>query len=319
MIVIDVIYYFKHVQNNDLHFKSKFTEDGIRYRLLRQKESDRYDYLKLQRDKSATWFYRAYIYTVEQAMELEINFRENWKEEKPDTHKEYFGKHVFCQLDDWVRTEHQTDDGEYWVMQVLWRNENPSFPHIRTPSGTYTTFIGKERGHRNKVFDGADLATQYRMGTKKPYEKSNFMHGGFTEREKLLVFFIVSLIMEFGYYNKDIVKLAYHKSYGFHPTWIKVSHIMQSEKIMGKVAGELSKKLKDKKMDEDWVLEQLKSMGEKDYQHDPTRRERVVRLVGAMNEMPVYENQLVGPDSNSPAKAMDAETQSDLKMLGGGS
>lgn len=295
------------MENNDLYFKSFFTDDGIRYRSLRQKEADRYEYLGLKR--SGKWFH-AFIYTLDQALELGIEFRENWKEENPNIEKKYFGDYVFCQREDWLITD-ADDNGELWVMQTLWRNENRQFPHIRTATGTYSWL---RNGY--KAFDGIDLQTQYRMGTSKPYALTGFNNGILSPREKLLVTFIVSLIMEFGYYSRDIVRLAYRKAYthSVPPTWQKIVDIMRSEKIMTEVAKKLAKKLESNEMQEDWVLTQLKSMGESDYEHDPKRRERVVRLVGAMNSMPTYEVQHIG-SPNNPKQIEDAEVLDDLKAL----
>jgi hypothetical protein len=298
------------MQNGELHFKSKFTDDGLRYRLLRQKEAKRFEYLGLERDPSATWFFRAYVYTPEQAMEKGIEFRGNWQEAKNETEKEFFGKHVFCQKDDWLITEHPTPDGEFWVMQCLWRNENPNFPHIRTPTGTYSWL------RKVKDFDGMDLEIQYRMGKRKPYEESGFEHGNLSAKQKLLVTFIIEIILQVGYYNKNVVKFAYQKAHGWSPTWIMVSRIMQSHKIMSKVAEGIAEKLKDKHMDLDFVLDQLKEMATSDYKEDPKRRERVVRLLGAMSGADMYEVQYVNVnDSPIRVDAIDAETASDLKML----
>ena len=87
---------------------------------------------------------------------------------------------------------------------------------------------------------------------------------------------------------------------------------------MSKVAEALAEKLKDKKMDIEFVLDNLREMATKDYEDDPQRRERVVRLVGAMNELPMYEVQHINPAgqlANGKISAVDAETIDDLKML----
>ena len=90
-------------KNTDGLKKSFFTEDGIRYRVLRRKEVDRWLYLDLPQN---TWMknvnHICYIYTLEQATERNIEFREDWKEPKPDTEKEWFGNNVYYQNDrDW--------------------------------------------------------------------------------------------------------------------------------------------------------------------------------------------------------------------------
>ncbi len=83
---------------------------------------------------------------------------------------------------------------------------------------------------------------------------------------------------------------------------------------MSKVAKELALKLKNKEMDMDFVLEQFKEMATNDYKDDPKRRERVNRLLGAMNEMPTYEIQHLNPENN--AKQVESpETIEALKAL----
>lgn len=292
------------------YFKSFFTDDGIRYRYLRKKEADRFEYIGLKKNKDG--YSIAYIYTVEQALDLGIKFRSDWEKPKPDTEKVYFSSNSYCQKDDWVITEEPGVDGEYWVMQVLWRNDNVDFPHIRTATGTYVPSRKKY-----KPFDGNDLLTQYRAGTKREYEESNWLYGGLTPKEKLLVTFVVNLIMQHGYFSYQIMKMAYNQAYTGFATIHKISNLMQSNKIMTKVAEKLSEKLQSNHMEHDWVLAQLKSMGENDFEADPKRRERVVRLVGAMNEMPMYEEQHVRA-VGSPKSNADIEAENDLKMLESG-
>jgi hypothetical protein len=292
----------------ELH-KSK-TINGYRVRFLRKKEDDRWDFHGLERSEDTQAAYD-YIYTEEEAMFLGIKFRNSWQTLKPDTEKYYFSdtSDSYGQQDDWVKTEYE-HAGHYWVMRVLWRNDNPSFPHIKTATGTYP--IGGL-----KKFDGSDQDTQYRASTDRAYSNENH---SLSPREKLLVTFIVQLIIKHGYYSKDIVKLAYNSAYKNSPSWQKVVLLMQSAKIMGKVVEELKNHLKSEKLETDWVLRQLKDMGENDHDKDPNRRLDVVKLVGAMNQLPMYpENQHKMVYNNNrplPIEAEEIEAEDDLKQLG---
>jgi hypothetical protein len=294
----------------ELH-KSK-TKNEFRIRFLRKKEDDRWDWHGLERSKDTKAAYD-YIYTLEQAIALGISFRKDWRNEKKDAEKYYFSdvSDSYGQQNDWVVTEKEFD-GTLWVMRVLWRNEYPGFPHIKTATGTYP-YKGK------KVFDGSDQETQYRASTDKAYSNPEIK---LSEREQMLVYFIVKLIGEYGYYSKDIVKLAYNSAYKNNPSWQKVVLIMKSAKIMGEVAKELKKHLADAKIDPKWVFEQLKSMGETDHDKDPNRRLEVVKLVGAMMDIPTYMDKEVehrfSNNGQSPLQlqAEDLQAAEDIKVLG---
>ena len=257
-------------------FKSQFNDEGIRIRALRKKENERWEILDLPKFPNGVHF--AYIYTLEQAIDLGIKFRRDWKKPHPDKEKIWVGPNVYIQKDDWVITEEPGPMDEYWVMQVLWRNVGP-MPYIRTATGSYFLNGGK-------VFDGADMPGQYSISGEEAYQSK---HRSFTQRERLLIMFISKLILEKGYYSKEVVELAYKSAYKNSPSWQKVILIMRSDKIMSQVAKILKEKLKEMELDEDWVLKQLKEMGENDHPKDARRRLEVVKLVGRMNDLPMYE------------------------------
>ena len=291
--------------------KSYFTSEGIRYRVLRRKENDRWEALGLDKDKNN--YYRAYIYTVEQALERGIEFRKDWRNPPKNKKELIFGPNVIAHKDDWVVTEFPGPLDEYWVMQVLWRNTYHQFSYIRTATGAYPVNYDPQK----RPFDGADIRGQYSIGGNEAYQVRNAI---MTKREQLLVQFIVELITEHGYFSKDIVYLAYRSAYKNTPTWQKVILIMRSEKIMGAVAKQLKELLKNKGIDTDWVLDQLKDMGENDYDKAPDRRLEVVKLVGLMNDLPLADNrnnQLPPPADNDVLMVEDAEVENDLKKIEG--
>lgn len=297
-------------ENYDHLFRSDFDEDGIRLRFLRLKERERFEYLGLEMTKCKR-FYIARIYTVDQAIERGIKFRREYWEDLEGVERKYWNKTAYSQKDDWVVTSKPTPDGEYWVMQVLWRNGHHAFPYIRTATGTYPIFY-----RHLKPFDGADLKYQFRISKNPLYSGDKRL----TPRLQLLVTFMANLIMRLGYFNKYVVALAYRSTYGYSATNRIIFSIMGSHKIMSRLAEELAKKLKSKEMDADFVLDQFKDMATKDYEHDPQRRERILRLIAAWNDFPAYESQILDPAMAAKGKLPyeDAETLNDLKMLESG-
>jgi len=260
--------------------KSQFNVNDVRIRFLRRKENLRWELLGI-REVNNGW-HCTEIYTLDQAQELGIDFRTNWRELPKDKETKYFAPNI-CYFDnDWVVTEMSGPLGEFWVMRTLWYNITRTFPYLRTPTGSYAI-----RG-KQKVFDGSDLRGQHSAGGYQDYQQPN---SRITPRENLLITFITNLIIENGYYSKNVVNLAYKSTYSCRPTWQKVALIMRSEKIMGNVAKQLSEHLKDKNLDVNWVFEQLKEMGENDYAKSPERRLDVVKLVGSMNGLPTYREE----------------------------
>lgn len=302
------MYFINSMKESYEHLaRSKFTEDGIRQRFLRLKERERYEYLGLPMTKSKRYFI-ADIYTVEQALERGIKFRREWLEPLPNVERKYWSKFVFSQKDDWVVTEYPTPDGEYWVMQVLWRNINQRIPYVRTATGSYSP-----REKYSKPFDGADLKYHFRLSINPFYSGNQKL----TQRQELLVVFMANLIMRLGIFNKNVVALAYRSAYGRSATFHIIAAIMRSNKIMSRVAKELAEKLKAKEMDADFVLKQFKDMAVNEYDADPQRRERILRLIAAWNDIPAYESQILSPGQGI-GQLGDPETINDLKMLEAG-
>jgi len=287
-------------------FKSQF-QDDIRIRHLREVEKERWEFhgLKQRPAKSGKMWHYAEIYTLEQAIDNGIRFREDWRNCDDSLEKKYFGSYAFGQKDDWILTEFPDREGEEWVMQVLWRNESPTYPHIKTATGSY--------GYDNKTrkFDGEDIEAQYSGSGAIPYSK-----GSLNERHKLLATFITALITKHGYFDKNIVRIAYESVYKFYPTWHKVYYIMKSEKIMSEVAEQLKKVLADKNMDIDWVADQLKDMGENDWDKAPDRRLEVAKIVGRMNQIPIDSVTQVGPSAIGQSNQIDdVEVLEDLDKI----
>ena len=288
-------------------FKSREI-DGIRHRALRMKEKDRWEFHGLQMLKNGK-FYFDYIYTLEQAITKNIYFREDWRNPKPDAEKVYFGENVYCQENDWVLTEYPDSNGELWVMRVLWRNDHKSFPHIKTAVGTFCII---DRHNKNKPFTGDDIKSQYSMNGKTEYSGS-FVN----QRQELLIIKIAKLILETGYFSKEIIRVAYRTVYSVYPNWQKVIKIMKSDKIMSGVAKELRDKLADKNINLDWVAEQLKEMGEKDYDKAPDRRLEVVKLIARVHENSIED--AITPlmaENNRAIETAEYEVQEDLDKIG---
>lgn len=295
--------------------KSFYDKDGIRYRWLRKRDNERWQYLGLPIFNGVHF---AYIYTVEQALERNIQFRKDWQ--KPSgVERNYYSQYVYSQKNDWVVTEVVGPLDEFWVMQVLWRNEFPGFEYIRTPTGSYV--IG-----RSKPFDGVDIQGQFTAGGNVPYHGNRAGVG--SQRQHLLTTFIACLIKEKGFFNKNIVSIAYKSAYGDSCTWRHVAWLMESEKIMTEIAKKLKELLNDHEVDEGFVVKQLKEMAEQDYDKEPTRRERTVRLLGLMQGIPTLEDkkQLEAAKASGktpmlpPGEYVDAEeveAQDDLGKVNG--
>ncbi len=292
--------------------RSFFDKDGYRYRVMHRRMLERWEYLEL---KQNSWMsnvnHITYIYTLEQAIELGIDFRENWEEPKPDTEKEYFNNNTYCQKYDWVLTDTVGPLDEYWVMQILWRN-NSGWPHLRTGTGTY---VFDSNNSKHKPFDAWDYKNDQKAGTSDTYGNKDMLLNG---KQKMMAQLIASNIKEYGYYSMEVVKISYACIYNLQSVRdIRIREVMRSEGIMNAVAKELKDALKDSNLDVKWVCGQLKDMGENDHDKDPDRRLQVVKLVGAMNNMPVYESI---SENGSPQKILaeveDVKANSDLKNLG---
>jgi uncharacterized protein YdiU (UPF0061 family) len=161
-----------------------------------------------------------------------------------------------------------------------------------------------------------DTWHQYSLGYQPAYQKKDAI---LSHREELLSHFISKLVIQNGFYNINIVALAYKSAYSNTASRQKLYLIMRSDKIMGEVAKNLKDALHDNEMDVNWVMQQLKDMGEKDYDKDPERRLEVVKLAAKMNQIPVYDEQLPPPPKELTSEVEEAEVEvieEDLRKVG---
>src|SRR3990172_1125508 len=278
-------------------FKINFSEEGIRFRCLRKKENERWQWLGLSKFYNGVHY--AEIYTLEQAIQKNIDPRKDWRIPLK-SEKHYFVPNVYAQKNDWVITEVPGPLEEFWIMQVLWRCDSlkGDLSHIRTATGTY--FVDKF-GRKTKLFDGTDLKGQYHISTSEAYQvKSNINQ----KRIKLLVTFIVALIKQYGAFNKEIVMMAYRSAYGNDASWQKVVLIMKSEPIMSEVAKQLADLLKERGASPEFIVDNFVDMAKSEYDKDPKRRERINRLLGLMNNLPTLEDAKQLGDGNAMVKVL---------------
>lgn len=285
--------------------KSWITPDGLRVRVLRTKESDRWLYHNLPQLHSGLFFDT--IYTVDQALELGIDFRSDFHNPHPEIEKEHIESHLFMQRDDFVVTESPGPLDEYWVMRVLWRNYHPKFPYIRTATGSYGL-------NAKNIFDGADSEAQYSVSKRKPY------HGPLrSERMEVMIAFVVKLIMEKGFYSKEIIKIAYQSVYSVNPSWQKVVMIMNSETVMTKIAEQLKEALQENGADINFIIRNMMEMASTDYDKDPERRLDVLKLLARQHGL-IIENGTIPalPVSQTEPEAIpeSREVQILNKMVG---
>ena len=294
--------------------RSFFDKDGYRYRVMHRRMLERWEYLEL---KQNSWMpnvnHITYIYTLEQAIELEIDFRGNWEEPKPDTEKEYFNNNTYCQKDDWVLTDTVGPLDEYWVIQVLWRN-NSGWPHLRTGTGTY---VFDSNNNKHKPFDAWDYKNDQKAGTSDTYGNKDMLLNG---KQKMMAQLIASNIKEYGYYSMEVVKISYACIYNLQSVRdIRIKEVMRSESIMNAVAKELKDIMKNKGADLGFVVENLMEMGKDDREKIQEIRLEVLKLLGSMNNAPMY--QLTGNSGNGapekiPVEVEDVRANNDLKNLG---
>lgn len=274
-----------------------YWKDNIRIRMLTRRMEDRWMKIGLKNYKG--WFYTE-IFTLEQAIERDINFRKNWRSPKKNTEKVWFSENIYTQKDDWILVEDGPLD-ENWVMLCLWRNINKSLPYARFPNGNFGIESNKklhayDRLHQDRISDKLAYDNNQKIGTKT----------------LLVIEFLARLIVEKGFYDKYLVEMAYMKVYKTRPPLIRVGAIMRSNKLMEKLAERLKELLGKCDIETDWVFKQLKEMGESNYDADPKRRLEVVKLVGRLNGIVLdQDKRLLGESTNID----DIEVQNDLKLI----
>jgi hypothetical protein len=274
----------------------------------------RYRYLNLPLYiKNNKDYYVAFIYTPEEALELNINFRDDWWIDKPNTEREYFSNTIYCQKDDWCITQ-EDSFGNQWVVQILWRNNTGNLCYSKTATGLFpnnerTIFVAEDKG------SNGNFGTARYAGGKK-----------LTAQQKLMASIIANLIVKTGYFDIDIIKIAWKTVYKHNIKRVTINDVLRSDKIMNEIAKELKKALGNNNLDINWVVSQLKEMGESDWEKAPDRRLEVVKIIARMNEVPVDDFtdpknkleagvQFMLPNSNIVAPSEDLEDFKELQSI----
>ena len=255
--------------------KSKYDENGIRFRHLTVKRGFEKRWRTAGVEETKPKYFRAYIYRIEEAEELGIEFRTDWRELNNNIEildDPCGNPNVVIQPNDWVLTDTAEPDGEFWVMQVLFRNTSKNFPYIRTAVGSF--------GIRSS---SPLTAHDFEDGTV--VSRKVYGSGELNGNQIMLARKIADGILDTGLFSPEIVRVAYAQVYNTSKfSNSRVMDIMSSEKIMKEVAKNIAEAAQRNGADLDFVFEQLKDMGSKDYDRLPERRLQVVQMIASAND-----------------------------------
>ena len=107
---------------------------------------------------------------------------------------------------------------------------------------------------------------------------------------EIMIGFVVKLLMDKGFFSKEIIKIAYQSVFSVSPSWQKVVMIMKSETVMTKIAEQLKEALKENGADLNFIIRNLMQMAEEDYDKDPERRLEVVKLLARQHGLIIGDN-----------------------------